>query len=226
MRPTLDELFAGDTMVVRRVAAYLTRLSSIIDELTELLLAFRGATSDKRGWIFEGVGEEMAAKVSTLSGPSAGQSSLIHALDIFLGVDHERGKGRGAEPTFLTKMEQFMPHHHRLFLQHLRRPHRHLREFVLSTHAAYSAHIMNDRGMPWFASSSNGLAPRASLFQTAAVGESGMKAATQLQAAYDSSVAALKRFRDGHIEIATLYIVNMARSQEAQQPIELTRKAS
>ncbi|KAG9125592.1 hypothetical protein FRC07_006958 [Ceratobasidium sp. 392] len=241
MRSTLDELFIGDATAVRRIAAYLTRLASIIDELTELLLGvrdgcdpfvfynqvrpwFRGATSDKRGWIFEGVGEDMAAKVSSLSGPSAGQSSLIHALDIFLGVDHERGEGRGAEPTFLTKMEQFMPHHHRLFLQHLRRPHRYLREFVLSTHAAYSAHIMNDRGMPWFASSSNGLAPRTSLFQTAAVGESGMKAATELEAAYDSSVAALKRFRDGHIKIATLYIVNMARSQAPQQPIEVDKK--
>ncbi|KAG8678762.1 hypothetical protein FRC09_019562, partial [Ceratobasidium sp. 395] len=241
MRSTLDELFIGDATAVRRIAAYLTRLSSIIDELTGLLLAvrdkcdpsvfynqvrpwFRGATSDKRGWIFEGVDDATAAKVSSLSGPSAGQSSLIHALDIFLGVDHERGEGRGAEPTFLTKMEQFMPRHHRLFLQHLRRPHRHLREFVLSTHAAYSAHIFNDRGMPWFASSTTGLAPRASLFQTAAVGESGLKAATELQMAYDNSVAALKRFRDGHIKIATLYIVNMARSQAAQQPIEVDTK--
>ncbi|KAG8792008.1 hypothetical protein FRC12_007535 [Ceratobasidium sp. 428] len=216
MRSTLDELFIGDVTAVRRIVAYLTRLSSIIDELTGL-----GATSDKRGWIFEGVDDATAAKVSSLSGPSAGQSSLIHALEFFLGVDHERGEGRGAEPTFLTKMEQFMPRHHRLFLQHLRRPHRHLREFVLSTHAAYSAHIFNDRGMPWFASSTAGRAPRASLFQTAAVGESGLKAATELQMAYDNSVAALKRFRDGHIKIATRYIVNMARSQVAQQPIEV-----
>ncbi|KAG9092164.1 hypothetical protein FRC06_000220 [Ceratobasidium sp. 370] len=102
----------------------------------------------------------------------------------------------------------------------LRRPHRHLREFVMSTHAAYTAHIINDRGMPWFASSTAGLAPRASLFQTAAVGESGVKAATELQAAYDSSVAALKRFRDGHIKIATRYIVNMARRQTTPAEVD------
>ncbi|QRV89335.1 indoleamine 2,3-dioxygenase [Ceratobasidium sp. AG-Ba] len=235
MRSTLDELFVGDATAVRRISSYLTRLASVIDELTEILMAvreacdpavfyhqvrpwFRGATSDNRGWVFEGVDAETAAKVSALSGPSAGQSSLIHALDVFLGVDHERGEGRGAEPTFLTKMEQFMPRHHRLFLQYLRKPHRHLREFVLSTHAAYSAHIINDRGMPWYASSSAGMAPRASLWQTAAVGESGVKAVTELQAAYDASVAALKRFRDGHIKIATLYIVNQARKPFVIQP--------
>jgi indoleamine 2,3-dioxygenase len=247
MRSTLDELFIGDSTAVRRIASYLSRLASVIDELAELLLAvrdgcdpsvfynqvrpwFRGATSDSRGWIFEGVDESTAAKASSLSGPSAGQSSLVHALDIFLGVDHERGEGRGAEPSFLTKMEQYMPRHHRHFLQHLRRPRRHLREFVLSTHAAYSVHVMNDRGMPAFASSWAGLAPRASLFQTAAVGESGIKAAHELQCAFDSSVAALKRFRDGHIKIATLYIVNQARAQKAAtsvipvQPVEVNEE--
>ncbi|KAF8747815.1 Indoleamine 2,3-dioxygenase [Rhizoctonia solani] len=229
MRSTLDELFIGDATAVRRISSYLHRLSSIIDELTHLLLDvregcdpaifyhqvrpwFRGATSDKRGWVFEGVDAEQAAKVPALSGPSAGQSSLVHALDIFLGVDHERGEGRGAEPTFLTKMERYMPYHHRAFLQNLRRPQRHLREFVISTHAAYTVHALSDRAMPDFATSSMGLAPRASIFQTAAVGESGIKAATELRSAYDSAVEALKRFRDGHIKIATLYIVNQARS--------------
>lgn len=236
MRSTLDELFIGDATAVRRIAAYLSRLASVIDELTQLLLDvrngcdpaifyhqvrpwFRGATSDSRGWIFEGVDDATAAKVSSLSGPSAGQSSLVHALDVFLGVDHERGEGRGAEPTFLTKMEQYMPQHHRRFLQHLRNPHRPLREFVLSTHAAYNVYSSCDRGMPAFATSWGGLAPRASIFQTAAVGESGIKAAHELMTAYDRSVDALKRFRDGHIRIATLYIVNQARSAAAASTI-------
>ncbi|KAB5588728.1 Indoleamine 2,3-dioxygenase [Ceratobasidium theobromae] len=229
MRSTLDELFIGDATAVRRIAAYMYRLGSIIDELTHLLLA-GGDTSDSRGWVFEGVDEDQATKATSLSGPSAGQSSLIHALGVFLGVDHERGEGRGAEPTLLTKMEQYMPRHHRTFLQHLRRPHRQLREFVLSTQAAYSVYAINDRGMPDFAVSARGLAPRASLFQTAAVGESGIKAATELQNAYDSAVEALKRFRDGHIKIATLYIVNQARKaqmakttvSEVNQRVELT----
>ena len=38
-----------------------------------------------RRWIYEGVDEN---EVLELSGPSAGQSSIIHTLDIFLDVDH------------------------------------------------------------------------------------------------------------------------------------------
>lgn len=38
-----------------------------------------------RRWIYEGVDED---EVLELSGPSAGQSSIIHTLDIFLDVDH------------------------------------------------------------------------------------------------------------------------------------------
>ena len=34
MRSTLDELFIGDATAVRRISSYLTRLASVIDELT------------------------------------------------------------------------------------------------------------------------------------------------------------------------------------------------
>ncbi|KAJ3018469.1 hypothetical protein NUW54_g329 [Trametes sanguinea] len=51
---------------------------------------FKGADSDTTGrkWHFDGIELDPTLEEPTeLSGPSAGQSSLIHALDVFLGVD-------------------------------------------------------------------------------------------------------------------------------------------
>ena len=40
--------------------------------------------------MFEGVEDDTGLRPPTeLSGPSAGQSSIIHVFDIFLGVDHQ-----------------------------------------------------------------------------------------------------------------------------------------
>ncbi|KAH9443411.1 hypothetical protein Pst134EA_031248 [Puccinia striiformis f. sp. tritici] len=70
--------------------------------------------------------EERQWKVTELGGPSAGQSTLIHAIDVFLGVDHEPNlqevsSGIQDEDTFMNRMSTYMPHHHRLFLQQLSR---------------------------------------------------------------------------------------------------------
>ncbi|KIO34490.1 hypothetical protein M407DRAFT_16472 [Tulasnella calospora MUT 4182] len=209
MKSCMDEAFIGDTISLQRIVGYLHRLSIVIDDMAVLLMAvrdecdphefytqirpwFNGWSPGAREWLFEGVDEEDQAKFATLSGPSAGQSSLIHALDVFLGVDHTKpetapsfpssstagspSKARsGSDPTFLMKMEQYMPRHHRAFLQHLR--------------AANQTHV------------------RALVAANVSSGSVGVS----LQAAYDEAVMALKRFRDGHIRIATLYIVSQAR---------------
>ncbi|KAG8974200.1 hypothetical protein FRC05_007776 [Tulasnella sp. 425] len=206
MKSCMDEAFIGDMISLQRIVDYLHRLSTVIDDMASLLMAvrdecdphefytqirpwFNGWAPGAREWLFEGVDEEDQAKFARLSGPSAGQSSLIHALDIFLGVDHTKpgtapssssagpsSKAKpGSDPTFLMKMEQYMPRHHRAFLQHLR--------------AANQTHV------------------RALVASNASSGHIGV----ELQAAYDDAVMALKRFRDGHIRIATLYIVSQAR---------------
>ncbi|PLW23319.1 hypothetical protein PCASD_10446 [Puccinia coronata f. sp. avenae] len=98
-------------------------------------------------WIWEGViGEEFTKlkpqeeteqpskveeeseqwKVTEFGGPSAGQSTLIHAIDVFLGVNHEPNQqeissGIQDEETFMNRMSNYMPHHHRLFLKQLAR---------------------------------------------------------------------------------------------------------
>ena len=197
MRSSLDEAFIGDTLALRSIANYLQRLSFVIDDLSGLLLSvrdgcdpnvfyqeirpwFRGWSTGGREWLFEGVDEAVAQKYARMSGPSAGQSSLIHALDIFLGVDHTKPAVQGAEPAFHTRMEQYMPRHHRAFLQYLR------------THSHTTIRgMMSDR-----------------------VGEAE-GVVESLRAAYDGAVMSMKKLRDGHIRVATLYIVNQARRQAA-----------
>ena len=105
MGATMDELFVGDVLAARRITRYLHSLVRVIDDLARLLLAvrngcdpdtsyhespwFNGANSGSRRWFFEGLDAHPELPVPTeLSSPSAAQSSLIHALDAFLGVNH------------------------------------------------------------------------------------------------------------------------------------------
>ncbi|KAJ1033944.1 hypothetical protein NDA16_000152 [Ustilago loliicola] len=153
MRVSLDEAFVADRVARRRIAGYLNRLAVVIKDLTKLLHDVRNGcdpkifywgirpwfvgsdTVDKGeqvGWHFEGVDPEGVKRV--FSGPSAGQSSMIHAIDVFLDVDHTRrkerlnrppatggaGDARGADGTFMERMSLYMPGHHRAFLSHLR----------------------------------------------------------------------------------------------------------
>jgi indoleamine 2,3-dioxygenase len=122
MRMTMVEIFVGDYIAVQRVTDYLEQLASVIDELKDLLMDvkrscrpdvyynvvrpwFRGEDSalTERRWVFEGVEEDPDLKQPTeLSGPSAGQSSMVHVLDVFLGVDHQASATPGApcgQPT-------------------------------------------------------------------------------------------------------------------------------
>lgn len=188
MRMTMDEMFVGDSIAVRRITAYLNRMASVVDELHALLLDvkklcrpnvyyndvrpwFRGEDSDiqKRKWVFEGIEQDPSLRHPTeLSGPSAGQSSLVHVLDIFLGVNHE-ACATPNKPSFMSRMQTYMPKNHRLFLNHLAASPRSLRSFVLGSE-----------------------------------GEEMVKA-------YNGAVMALKKFRDGHMIITTLYIIGPAR---------------
>lgn len=149
MRVTMDETFVGDVIAVGRIKEYLHTIAGVIDQLRVLLLDvkkscdpdvyynqvrpwFRGEDSAENSckWVFEGIEKYPQLRVPTeLSGPSAGQSSMIHVLDIFLGVDHQAtSPGR---PTFMSRMQSYMPKNHRLFLDHLKVNPRPLRNFVM-----------------------------------------------------------------------------------------------
>src|SRR5260221_7663198 len=97
MRSTMDEIFVGDGLAIRRITSYLGQLVDMIHRLCELLLEvkvvfdpqifyhdlrpwLRGEDSQSgRKWEFEGLEHDPSLVPPTeLSGPSAGQSSLIH----------------------------------------------------------------------------------------------------------------------------------------------------
>ena len=210
MRSTMDEAFVGDDIAIRRITDYLRQLVDVIHRMRTILLEvknscdpevfyhdvrpwFRGEDSQSgRNWEFEGIEQDPTLAVPTeLSGPSAGQSSLIHALDIFLGVDrYSHGKeitghystASGPElceraSAFLKRMQLYMPRHHRAFLNHLTNNPRPLRDLVFR------------------AGSSN--PPTAD--------------GNAMVEAYNAAVMALKEFRDAHMIIVALYIVIPAR---------------
>ena len=148
MRVTMDETFIGDATAVRRVTEYLNTIVDAIFRLKSLLLGlksicdpdvyynvvrpwFRGEDSSntQRKWIFEGVDEDPELRPPTeVSGASAGQSSLIHVFDIFFGVDHQATSP--GQPSFMSRMQSYMPKNHRSFLDHLKSNPRPLRMFV------------------------------------------------------------------------------------------------
>ena len=151
MRVTMDETFIGDAIAVRRITEHLNTISVALCELKSLLLSIRSScdpdiyynevrpwlrgqdsfdTHIQRKWIFEGVEDDTGLRPPTeLSGPSAGQSSIIHVFDIFLGVDHQAtSPGR---PSFMSRMQTYMPKNHRSFLDHLKSNPRPLRMFVM-----------------------------------------------------------------------------------------------
>ncbi|KAL1668527.1 Indoleamine 2,3-dioxygenase [Schizophyllum commune] len=130
---------ARDAATVAEVEGTLRRLSGDIDELTEIMKGIRPTcdphvfywqirpwfvgSSEEHPWVFEG-----ADAGDDLLGPSGGQSSLMHAIDVFLHIDHElrftrtpapTAENREADASFMRRMWRYMPGSHRDFLQHL-----------------------------------------------------------------------------------------------------------
>jgi len=218
MRSTMDEAFVGDDIAIRRITEYLRQLGDVIHRLRTTLLDVKKGSDPEifyhdvrpwlrgqdlqsgRIWVFEGIEQDPTLAIPTeLSGPSAGQSSLIHALDIFLGV-HEYSSGKkisGNHPTesdaesreraiaFLKRMRLYMPRHHRAFLNHLANNPRPIRDFVLRAASSQSDVAKGERDA--------------------------------ILEAYNAAVMALKEFRDAHMIIAALYIIIPASHPRKQQ---------
>ena len=209
MRSTMDELFVGDNIAIRRITEYLHQLTIVIRHMKLILLDIkkkcrpevfyhqirpwlRGEDSqNSRKWIFEGIDEDPSlVEPVELSGSSAGQSSILQALDIFLGVDHysppqKEGKELTEESnrcleqgSFLKRMRLYMPRHHRNFLTHLENNPRPLRQLVTSVTSIPSGPSDSDQA---------------------------------LLKAYNEAVLSLKELRSSHINIVALFIIGPAR---------------
>lgn len=147
MRSSLDEAFIGDEKSVRRISDNLAALVININRITSLLNDVRTACDPHEfyweirpwfnggKWTMEGVPASPGPwRVTEFGGPSAGQSTLIHSLDVFLGVDHSPRPGEmSKEETFMKRMAAYMPHFHRKFLQHLLSYTGEIRNLVLSS---------------------------------------------------------------------------------------------
>lgn len=122
---------------LRLVASKLSQLTTLIEDLTVLLKGchgscspkvfydairpwFRGSSSGSTPWVYEGVpASAWTPEWDNLSGPSGGQSTLMHSLDLFLDVDHSMEKTKdsrtavdpraGNDRLFMRRYASFLP---------------------------------------------------------------------------------------------------------------------
>lgn len=285
MSATLDEAFFSDSLALPRISSYLTQISTVVDELTQIMLdAVKGSFGINKSstilpecfyweirpwfnggkWIYEGVNPEGGDKEMEWGGPSAGQSSLVHALDVFLSVDHTPRPSPTAstsnsifstptstislsstisndsnptitltppttptssnldtiiEPlvrstilmkpkstdspltsdaTFMVRASQYMPSHHRSFLQHLSQLH------IVSKN--------NPAPIP----SVRELALRST---TNSNSYTDAVAVQEMTESYDEAVKSMKRFRDGHMRLVTVFIITVSKREPRKESI-------
>ncbi|KAJ3740574.1 Indoleamine 2,3-dioxygenase [Lentinula detonsa] len=190
--PNLDDFTS-----IFKVIKDLTRLTAIIEEISDLIQSMRSGCdphifywemrpwvegSDSKGpshpgWIYEGV-DPKAPELQYLSGPSGGQSTVMHALDLFLDIDHKLQTKRHPAPSaenkkadrgFMDRMRQYMLGRHRAYLEQLEKSPHSIRE----------------------------LAQRTPI----------------LREPYNNAVKALKTLRTLHMRIACLYVINMSKTE-------------
>ncbi|KAI0273471.1 Indoleamine 2,3-dioxygenase [Gloeopeniophorella convolvens] len=125
-----------------KTARDLRRLATVVQDLTDIIQGMkdfvdphsfywevrpwlRGSSGGASRWIYDGVSD---SDTLDLNGPSAGQSSVMHALDVFLDVDHKLAQKRSPAPSeenkradkgFMERMRRYMPGSHQAYLRDL-----------------------------------------------------------------------------------------------------------
>lgn len=264
MRVCLDECFVGDALAKRRVAVYLSRLANVVKDLEKILHDvrdacdpatfywairpwFRGGDAspfESKGWYYPASLPDEASpnlQPRLFTGPSAGQSSLIHALDVFFDVDHagtkERVNGRPInqarvvamngqvtadattlpeDATFMQRMQLYMPGMHRRFLTHLQSLTAEVEDELMDRDGGLPSNAMDVDGKSGETgkdSDSVAPAPPSPLRHLALSVSPGHS----LAQAYDAALLSLRSLRDEHMRVATLYIVSQSRSKPPPQ---------
>lgn len=236
MSATLDEAFFADSLALPRIASYLLRIASIIDELKHLMAsATRGSFGPDGSakivpecfyweirpwfnggkWTYESV-DEGEDKEMEWGGPSAGQSSLIHAVDLFLGVDHSPRSSAPAASSSTTSMDPTNPLPPRPLRTQPKTPEGpssdstfmlRAAQYMPSHHRSFLSRLSS---LHLFSPSSPDPIP--SLRNLALLHPS-------LAPSYDTAVRAMKEFRDGHMRLATVFIVSQARRAPGRESV-------
>jgi indoleamine 2,3-dioxygenase len=132
-----------DLHAVSKTARDLRRLVTVVQDLTDVTQNmkeggvdpytfywearpwFRGSNGGASKWIYDGVPESDSLD---LGGPSGGQSTVMHAIDVFLDVDHKLQQKRSPAPSeenrkadkgFMERMRRYMPGSHQAYLKDL-----------------------------------------------------------------------------------------------------------
>ena len=186
---------AVDGSRLRPVSTHLGQLANVVDELTEILEGVRTDCDPAtffnriRVWFPGGklvYGLEGGESVEEeWMGSSAAQSSIIQALDAFLGIEPLTHKPQekydvqpsdGSKMAFLSRMRLYLPADHRGFLEALNRFGQQMRAFILNH---------PDR-----------------------------EQAAETMEAYNRVIDAMQKFRSGHIRIVALYVTAQRRKGE------------
>lgn len=141
----INRLLTRLAAVVRQIEASMNSMRELVDPSTfywQVRPWFNGSDSGTGPtWVYE---DGPDASTLDLSGPSAGQSSIMHTLDIFLDVDFKLKKRRYPAPSdankrtdvsFMERMRRYMPGEHRDYLSHLSNSSRPVRDLAQSTPA-------------------------------------------------------------------------------------------
>lgn len=146
LRLTTEEIVNNDKPNVSQITENLEQAAVIITKVKDILMTttkhvspelffasirpwLMGADADPFGrkWVWEGSEdvEGSAEMLTKISGPTAGQSPLVPALDAYLGLEEDDSKS-----AFLDRVRVYMIRRHEAFLQHLRSNGRPIRSFV------------------------------------------------------------------------------------------------
>ena len=191
-------IFAVDGSCLRPVSKHLNQLANVIDELTEILVNVRTDCDPAvffnriRVWfpggklVYDLEGGESAEE--EWMGSSAAQSSIVQALDAFLGIEPLTHKPQekydvqpsdGSKMAFLARMRLYLPADHRAFLEELNRFGQQMRTFILDH---------PDREL-----------------------------SAETMEAYNRVIGAMQKFRSGHIRIVALYVTTQQRKGEKSE---------
>ncbi|TKA53218.1 hypothetical protein B0A53_04074 [Rhodotorula sp. CCFEE 5036] len=250
MSASLDEAFFADATALTRISTYLGSISRLVDELTALLAAATKGEFGPAGrerispeafyweirpwfnggkWTYQGVGDDGKDLAMEWGGPSAGQSTLVHALDLFLGIDHaprrpstktqakteaaavqvEEANGTRVEaPAAAAEVVDDKAALHKApsdatFMQRMS-------HYMPGHHRAFLRHLESLH-------SPNPAAPDAHVLPS--LRQLARQHPHRLGPAYDQAVAAMKRFRDMHMRLATVFVVQQARREPARDSV-------